>query len=299
MCGCLTRGLFGCRWQWYNFSMGRYGLGGGRNWWEWGKPKREVNTFPCILWPVMNSLYMHAATIRYGCKYMPTPMVIPKRRLQLFTSWTRLWDLLTETGIPEEEEIKYLTYCIRGHDRGRRQISVLGRTQYGILSEVDRVWQDVIEGRSFLVHFIHPQPDDLPRDVIGLIVKVPVPEYDVDHLAPILYEELHYSTVDLDHIQKLSYIHRRAMSMDVYDIGKVRRLCQPLGTNECLIHHDGQVYDSAGSYFRVHPGNYIVLLQTWENWRQTWDFQINNSCQCSVPWWGFMKPKAILDVALV
>lgn len=124
-----------------------------------------------------------------------------------------------------------------------------------------------MEGRSFLIHFIHPQPDDLPRDVLGLIVEVPVPEYDVDHVVPILYEELHYSTVDLDHIQKLTYIHRRAVSMDVYDIGNVRRLCQPIGNHECLIHHDEQVYDSAGSYFRVSPGNYIVLQIHPSHWR--------------------------------
>lgn len=128
-----------------------------------------------------------------------------------------------------------MTYCIRGQGRGRRQISVLGRSQAAIFGEVDRIWQDVIEGRSFMIHLITPQPDDLPRDVLGLIVEVPVPEYDVDHLAPILYEQFRYSVVDLDHIQKLTYIHRRAIAMDIYDIGRVRALCQPLGSQECLI----------------------------------------------------------------
>ena len=169
---------------------------------------------------------------------------LPRRVPVVFTGWPRLWEFVDGDGYPRgggNQSIIYI-YCIRGRDRGRRQISILGPDASCYLQWS---WQNLAgcDGRTKLSDSFHPSSTWWLASWCawahcwGTSPGIWCWSCSADSsmksytILPWIWTTFKSST----------YIHRRAVSMDVYDIGNVRSLCQPIGNHECLIHHDEQV----------------------------------------------------------
>ena len=183
------------------------------------------------------------------------------RILRLFDSWRDLCDLLTARGHPLDEPIKFLTYGHKGVHLGQRTFQAPHGTREAILHHIEALWQDSIQGASFLVHLVDPQPVDLPHDVTALLVEIPVDEVNVDEYSAILFEAFAYEedSSDYDHVLRTEYALRLSASADIYELGSASTFCQPVGLHHCIIETRQTISSDADDNYIVLPGYYVVL----------------------------------------
>lgn len=92
------------------------------------------------------------------------------RTIRLFPGWGEFCRLLTAHGPEVEMPLSLHIYAIRGHHVGERSTQVQSSNQLAILQAVQQTWGDYIEDYSFLIHVLTPQPSELPRDSLGLLL---------------------------------------------------------------------------------------------------------------------------------
>ena len=183
------------------------------------------------------------------------------RVLRLFPSWRELCSLLISRGLYANNPIKFMVYGLREVDMGRRLVRSPAANREVVLQAIQNAWLDVIQGASFHIFLIDPQPLELPVDSIGLLLEVPVQAVNVDNFAPILFDAHLYTAgaPDHDQITRTDYAPRRATSESIYRLAPAQDHCAPRGIHHCQIQHKRQIYARSDDAFQIPSGSYIVL----------------------------------------
>ncbi len=191
------------------------------------------------------------------------------RRLRLLPAWDEAVHFLVENGFDIHNHIKIETFGLKEYDIGRRSL----RTQFNsigtILQAVEATWQDAIEGRSFQVFMLVPQPINIPFDSVGFIVEIYTATVDIDRYAPILFEYHTYTegTSDITMVQRTDYLLRNGRARDVYDLALVTNLCAPIGNHRCAIELGNGISTSSEEAYDIGSGSYVVLQITPPSWK--------------------------------
>ena len=190
------------------------------------------------------------------------------RRLRLLNSWNDLQMLLIARGQTDEETIHYYSYGLRGNDRGVRTTQLHARQSGDLIGAMQVLWQDEIGERSFQIHIINPQPVDIPFQSVAILVEIFDMSVDVDFMAPILLEciSIHKAGPDTDHMLRTDYVPRRSTAEDVYELGRVTRLCPPSGTMQCMIETATDISYEREDRLTMLSGYYVVLQVTPGEW---------------------------------
>ena len=190
------------------------------------------------------------------------------RRLRMLNSWNDLQMLLIARGQTDEETIHYYTYGLRGNDRGVRTTQLHARQSGDLIGAMQVLWQDEIGDRSFQIHIINPQPVDIPFQSVAILVEIFDMSVDVDFMAPILLEciSIHKAGPDTDHVLRTDYVPRRSTAEDVYELGRVARLCPPSGTMQCMIETATDISYEREDRLTMLSGYYVVLQVTPGEW---------------------------------
>ncbi len=224
--------------------------------------------------PISRRITENSTIVKFGIDdfVYPLPMTIGEaldhpRRLMLFPSWENLQELLTVGGYDENHEQKYTTFGHKGHGCGQRHLQFPNNNRAALLQEINRIWNDYIQGGSFLVHLIEPQPQELPKGHIGLIVEITVDDYSYDEFAAIYFEKFHYEdrSVDLYQMQTVTYINRACTVEDVHHLGAVAHICRD--QSSCIVEHGGRRHRLQSGRLLVQPGSYIILQITPITWQ--------------------------------
>ena len=193
------------------------------------------------------------------------------RRVRLITAWSEFTDILTEISRDHEQGIRLQTYGIREQFLGVRFATSRGSGQAEILAAIEAVWQQEIRGGSFQIHPIRPQPVDTPHDCVALIVEIWSPAIDVDFMAPVVIDTLHYQhrprSTDGEVIQQVDYLPRHVSTQDFFNKVRLHGVC-PADTYRCVIRTLHNEYVEFPGYVDVEPGFYIIVQAMPREWYQ-------------------------------
>jgi len=173
------------------------------------------------------------------------------RRVRLITAWSEFADILTGISRSHEQGIRLQTYGIREQFLGVRFASSRGIAQAEILAAIEAAWQQEINGGNFQIHPIRPQPVDTPHDCVALIVEIWSPAIDVDFMAPVVIDTLHYQhrprSTDGEVIQQVDYLPRHVSTQDFFNKVRLHGVC-PADNYRCVIR---TLHNEYMSSFRV------------------------------------------------
>lgn len=199
------------------------------------------------------------------------------RRVRLITAWSEFADILTELSRSHEQGIRLQTYGIREHFIGVRFTTARGNGQAEILAAVESTWQQEIGGGSFQIHLIRPQPVDTPHDCVAIMVEIWSPAIDVDFMAPVAIDTLHYQhrprSTDGEVIQQVDYLPRHVSTQDFFNTVRLRGVC-PADNYRCVIRTLHNEYVEFPGYVDVEPGFYIIVQAMPKDWYQPRDGDI-------------------------
>lgn len=193
------------------------------------------------------------------------------RRVRLITAWSELSDILTEVSRSHEQGIRLQTYGIREHFLVVRFASSRGSGQSEIMAAIEATWQQEINGGNFQIHPIRPQPVDTPHDCVALLVAIWSPAIDVDFMAPVVIDTLHYQhrprSTDGEVIQQVDYLPRHVSTQDFFNTVRLHGVCST-DNYRCVIRTLYNEYVEFPGYVDVEPGFYIIVLAMPREWYQ-------------------------------
>ena len=190
------------------------------------------------------------------------------RRIRLVTAWPNLVELLNEIEASSDRPVRLQTYGIRELFLGIRFTYSQGTGPGEILAATEALWHREINGGHFQVHTIRPQPVDTPRDCVAIIVEIWSPFIDVDILAPVVVDTIHYSPqprgTDGGFTQLVDYLPRWTSSQNIFNKVSLSGIC-PSGMYRCVIVTIQRSYQHP-DFVNIAPGYYLTVLAIPNEW---------------------------------
>lgn len=195
--------------------------------------------------------------------------MLQPRRVRLVNAWPNLVDLLNGVRVSSDLPVRLQTYGIQELFLGTRFTYAQGYGPGEILAAIEALWHREINGGNFLVHPIRPQPVDTPRDCVALIVQIWSPFIDVDFVAPVVIDTIHYSHqprgTDGGFTQVVDYLPRWASSQNIFAKVSLAGIC-PSDIYRCVIQTMEQSYQRFPDYVTIEPGYYLIVTAMPSHW---------------------------------